>query len=195
MYNIEKIKHGNVDVFTYKGLKTLQVYGVDAAFDRLATAVSQEPFKTIIELGADFGGLTNMLADHPISNKALIYTFDINFERFTNLQPSKVIFYHMDIYSNFKKIIELIEIGGRSLVLCDGGNKALEFATLAPHLKVGDIIMAHDYSPNKQIFDENTQAGRWNWWEFNDENIPHDSNLVKTYDFFDDYVWCLRMKT
>lgn len=194
MMDIIKTKHGNCDNFTYKGLIAMQVYGVDTAFTELALWSLDNPFKTIIELGADYGGLTNMLADHPICNHAMIHTFDLNNDRFRNLNPEKIIFYHADIYQNLDYIGDLIRTSGRTLILCDGGNKPLEFNTLSTYMKVGDVIMAHDYAPDKDAHNDNVEHGRWDWWEFNDSAIENKT-LIKSVNFFDSYAWCFREKT
>lgn len=194
MRNAERIKHANIDVFTYKGIKALQMYGVWLAFDELASYALMEPFTVIVELGADHGGLTNLLADHEVSDNAIIHTFDINKERFTNLKPEKIVFHHIDIHQNFETIGGLVRTSKRALVLCDGGDKAHEFNNMVKYLRPGDVIMAHDYFPNQEAHNEGVVTGRWNWWEFNDSNIPGDSTLIKPLSCFDEYVWCIREK-
>jgi cephalosporin hydroxylase len=194
MLNAERVKHANIDVFTYKGIKALQMYGVWDAFSELAQYVYSKQFTVIIELGADHGGLTNMLADHEISDNAIIHTFDINKERFTNLKPERIVFHHTDIHKNFETIGGLVRTSNRALVLCDGGDKAHEFNNMVKYLRPGDVIMAHDYSPNEAAHNENVNCGRWNWWEFNDGNIPGDPSLFKPLDCFEKYVWCIREK-
>lgn len=187
---LKKERHGPCDIFSYKGLKALQVYGVEKAFSELA---KYKNFSMIIELGADYGGLTNMLADHEISTDAVIHTFDINAKKFTNLNPRKIVFHNIDMYKEKSEVILLLNgnTWGYTLLLCDGGNKAFEWEEFSQYLKTGDIIMAHDYAPNKSEHKENIEAGRWNWWEFNDENIKED-NLIKPLDCFDEYAWCIR---
>ncbi len=39
---------------------------------------------------------------------------------------------------------------GRTLVLCDGGDKPQELNLYLPHLKPDDLIIAHDYGPNEE---------------------------------------------
>lgn len=193
MHGINIEQHGPVKAFNYFGIKALQVYGVHEAFSELAQYVKDKPFDMIIELGADYGGLTNMLADHEISAGAVVHTFDLNKDKFTNLRPEKITFHHTDIYSNFEVIGQLVSNSKRTLVLCDGGNKVLEFNSMVPYLNPGDIIMAHDYAKNVVKHMENIEEGRWNWWEFNDSNIP-DAELFIPIECFDKYVWCIREK-
>jgi len=187
---IQKEKHGPVDVFTFAGIKAIQVYGVHEGFSELAQHVKDHPFETIIELGADYGGLTNMLAAHEISDKAKIHTFDLNEAKFTNLFPEKITFHHADIYTNFVYISGLCL--GRTLVLCDGGNKPLEFEVMSGFLRAGDMIMAHDYAADHNAYQENVDAGRWNWWEFSDANVTPRRPLKDVPVDFTKYVWCLK---
>lgn len=192
MFNIEPNTHGPVKTFKYGGLPAIQVWGVDTAFTKLAQYVQNRPFDVIIELGADYGGLTNMLADNPISVNAMIHTFDLNRDRFTNLWPEKIIFHCLDIYANFEYISKLFDENRRVLILCDGGNKALEYKELSKWLNYGDIIMAHDYYPDRAAFEAGKAEGRWNWWEFSDEVAPNNPSLVKPVDYFDNYAWFIR---
>ena len=55
----------------------------------------------------------------------------------------------MDIFSNIEKIGDMII--PNTLLLCDNGNKPEEVRLLAPYLKDGCVIMAHDYSETKEI--------------------------------------------
>lgn len=192
MFSIEPNFHGPVKTFKYGGLPAIQVWGVDEAFTKLAQYVQNRPFDVIIELGADYGGLTNMLADNPISANATIHTFDLNRDRFTNLWPEKIIFHCLDIYANFEYISKLFDENHRVLVLCDGGNKALEYKELSKWLCYGDIIMAHDYYPDRAAFEAGKAEGRWNWWEFSDEVALDNPSLVKPVDYFDNYAWFIR---
>ena len=187
---------GPIKTFKYGGLPAIQVWGVDTAFTKLSEYVGDSKFDVIIELGAYYGGLTNMLADNPVSSKAIIHSFDINGDRFTNLWPEKIVFHCMDIYANFEYISRLFDSSHRVLVLCDGGNKPLEYREMSRFLDWGDIIMAHDYYPDKEAFEQGKSEGRWNWWEFDDQvaATADNTHLVKPVDYFDNYAWFIREK-
>ena len=147
----------------------------------------------IIELGTDHGGLTNLLADNEISLLAQIHTFDINGDRFKSY--SDKIFFHHSSFENAHKYIEaLIKINKRVLLLCDGGNKKQEFATFHKFLKDGDIIMAHDYAPNKEEFISNYRGKIWNWHEFQDSYADFDGLSPFMQEEFAKYAWCIRIK-
>lgn len=185
--NIQKYKHGDVDTFIYKDLPAIQVWGVMDAFTKLSES---HEFSCIIELGTDYGGLTNALAENPISDGAYIHTFDINHSRFKNYHPDKITAHMLDIYNNWDRIIQIARsYPGKVLFLCDGGSKKDEYEYLADKLQSGDCIMVHDYYPNEEAF--NQGIGRWNWWEFSDDHSRHEG-LVKSVNYFDQYVWFFR---
>jgi hypothetical protein len=60
---------------------------------------------------------------------------------------------------------------GPSLVLVDAQEKPKEFRAVAPHLKVGDVLMAHDYAPSADIFYERVRGKTWNWLEITDADV------------------------
>lgn len=105
-------------------------------------------FARVVELGTWEGGLSLYFALFCIENKMEFYTFDhigylpttlkklINFDKY---------WVKLDIFKNFEFIGNLIKKSGRTLLFCDGGDKAREFNTLAKYLKVGDVIGAHDW--------------------------------------------------
>lgn len=68
-------------------------------------------------------------------------------------------------------VIDFIREDGVCMVLCDGGNKPSEFNVLSQFLKTGDLIMAHDYAPNKEYFDTHMKGKIWNWHEIKDQDI------------------------
>lgn len=192
---IKKIKHGDsgIDVFEYKGQKAVQKFGVEKAFDLLHDENKENSFSRIIEIGTDFGGLTNLLADLNISKGIDIYTYDINPDRFVS-HNDKIIFSNEDVFSIEEKIADLISSEGRTLLLCDGGNKRKEFAVFHKFLKSGDVIMAHDYAPDDKTFTEKYVGKIWNWCEFKDEYADFEGLDPYLQDVFGNYAWCIRIK-
>ena len=92
----------------------------------------------------------------------------------------------------------MIENSGKVLVLCDGGNKVREFNIISDFLKPGDVIMAHDYAPNRQVFENKYKNKLWNWFEIQDRDIQDavDSNNLKDYHTeFNDVAWVCKTKT
>jgi hypothetical protein len=140
----------------------------------------------ILEIGTMHGGLTLMikdiLDDIGLSSTS-IRTYDIENQEF--LKPLVVdrnievitenLFDHH--YRYFKdeqtknKITQYIQQEGLTIVLCDGGCKKCEYNILAPLLKKGDILMAHDYAPDRNFFEEHMKDKIWNWMEIEDKDI------------------------
>lgn len=95
-------------------------------------------------------------------------------------------------------IASYVQSPGVSLVLCDGGNKRMEFSILSPLLKEGDFIMAHDYAPNPNYYKEHIKGKRWNWFEIEDSHIEGacKANDLVSFDEIDftDIVWVCKYK-
>ena len=80
----------------------------------------------------------------------------------------------------------LIGGAGRTLLLCDNGNKNREFNLYAPYLKHGDIIMAHDY----------VASGKEDRWKASEVNIDLIRDTIAEYNLqdymryvFEDVAW------
>lgn len=82
------------------------------------------------------------------------------------------------------------------LILCDGANKSKEFNLISTYIKIGDILMAHDYCFNKDIFETKYKNKEWKYLEVveNDINVL---NLLLPYkqEIFDDIFWVCKIKT
>jgi hypothetical protein len=91
-----------------------------------------------------------------------------------------------------------VQSEGVTIVLCDGGSKKNDFKILSSLLKPGDIIMAHDYSPNQTYFEENINNKIWNWLEIQDSDIDESclTYNLKPYmeDEFRSVVWVCKIK-
>lgn len=108
-------------------------------------------FDSIIELGTLYGGLTLLLGLHALRLNARVLTIDIRdeptgfYQKLKDILP--ITFLKSDIFSMEAEqlIKEMIANSKKTLLYCDGGNKAKEFNTFAPLIKKGDIIIAHDH--------------------------------------------------
>lgn len=167
----------------------------------------------ILEIGTFHGGLTLMLRD-TLDNLGLsgsvIRTYDINDQEFLKplVKDRLVEVYTKNIfdkeYKNFvdyhaeKEITRFIQQDGCTLVLCDGGCKKCEYNILAPLLKNQDVIMAHDYCPNKDYFNQHMKDKIWDWCEIEDSDIREISEKCNLMPFHQEKLltigWNCRIK-
>jgi glycosyltransferase involved in cell wall biosynthesis len=70
---------------------------------------------------------------------------------------------------------------------------------LSNYLKVGDVIMAHDYSPNEEHFQKHINNQIWNWFEIQDSDIIDSciKNSLISYmeEKFRNVVWVCKIKS
>ena len=92
----------------------------------------------------------------------------------------------------------IINQDGITLILCDGGSKINEFNLLSNYMKIGDFIMAHDYSENEETFKENVYMKIWNWHEIADKDIQeacNRNNLIShNKEIFNTVAWVCKVK-
>ena len=69
-------------------------------------------------------------------------------------------------------------------VFSDNGDKPQEFRLFSGFLKVGDIILSHDYAPNQEYFNSHVQGKIWDWFQIQDSDI----NDSCTINGLDDYM-------
>jgi cephalosporin hydroxylase len=149
--------------------------------------------KRIVEIGTARGGMTLLMSD--ILNElglrdSKIKTFDITMrEHLKNIEVNNIEFYVGNIFNWSKReldkpeeITNFLSDNDVNLILCDGGNKISEFNILSKYLKKGDIIMAHDYAPNREVFNSEYKDKIWNWLEIEDKHIKKS---VEEYNLFD----------
>ena len=167
----------------------------------------------ILEIGTFHGGLTLLLRD--ILDDiglvdSIIRTYDIDEQEF--LKPlvidRKVEVVTKNLFNsdysdwntinNKNEIDSFIKRDGVSLVLCDGGCKKCEFNLLAPLLKNNDIIMAHDYAPDNEYFEQYMKDKIWDWHEIQDSDIIDVIERYTLEPFYQEKMqnvaWCCRRK-
>lgn len=195
--------NGVVNHVAYKGLSIEQRPEVLDTFIKLINTMSP---KYIVEIGTFAGGLSLLLNDITTIIHSNILTYDINKQEWLiehvkkhNLLRLKV--YTKNIFnSSYDSILdlEMLDLFKNTddpiLVLCDGGNKKGEFNALAQYLKSGDIIMAHDYAPNAEYFEQHMKNKIWNWHEIQDSDIIDSCEKygLKPYmrEEFLSVAWC-----
>ena len=89
-----------------------------------------------------------------------IVSYDIkdSFNRYDVLRKKGINIINKNIFnSNYSKITDTQFLEylkqNKILVLCDGANKSKELDLISTYIKVGDIIMAHDYCIDEKTFE------------------------------------------
>jgi predicted O-methyltransferase YrrM len=194
--------------FIYRDLMTMQHTSIEEKFTKLITEL--KPIK-VLEIGTSSGGLTLLIRDILDKNgleSTRLISYDVNepvyLRRYVDegskieLKVENVFNNQYDNLENGQEVIDIITSEGVTLVLCDGGSKKNEFRILSDYLKVGDVIMAHDYSPNEEYFQEHINNKIWNWLEIQDNDINEPSlrnNLIPYMeDDFRQVVWACKIK-
>lgn len=196
--------------FAYGYLFMSQNRNTPQVFSELLDII--RPYR-ILEIGTFHGGLTLMLRDS-LDNLGLsgspIRTYDIHEQEFLKplVKDRLVEVFTKNIfnkeYTNFvdyhaeKEVKNFIQQEGCTLVLCDGGCKKCEYNVLTPLLKNQDIIMAHDYCPNKEYFNEHMKDKIWDWCEIEDSDIKEVSDRYNLIPFHQEKLltigWNCRIK-
>jgi cephalosporin hydroxylase len=117
-------------------------------------------FDTIIEIGFHRGGFSKWLFNHKNINTKLI-CYDITFD---HKQTNDNIDFRLGNCFDpniIQDISNIIKNSGKTLILCDGGNKEKEFHLYATHIKSGDVIMTHDYAHSNDDFINITNNIKW----------------------------------
>jgi hypothetical protein len=162
-------------------------------------------FKLVVEIGTSSGGLSLLLKDLCDGIGAKFVTYEINeglrdelSQRF-GFVSRNIDMRVCDIFQpeNIRALVSAIQEPGRVLLLCDGGNKVREFNLFAPYLKPQDVIMAHDYAPNGDVFHAEYVDKIWNWHEIDDAStaeVTVAANLENFYPAFPQVAWLCCIK-
>lgn len=160
-----------IEIVPYKGrhsnlLKINEIHvGQTPKVVEYFTEILKE-FQNIIEIGTHRGGFTLFLDSLKLPTSTLT-TFELTRE---NIDKRILDNYNLNIEigncfesPTKEKIIKEITREGKTLLLCDGGNKNKEFNTFAQYLKQGDVIMLHDYSHSSEQWKKYTKLAKWNF--------------------------------
>lgn len=162
--------------------------------------------KQILEIGTSLGGFTFFLKKscQRLGIDCSILTYDIYGRHgYDDLVSNGIDVRIENVFNSDysiveKEVIDYINKEGTSLVLCDGGDKIKEFNLLSNYLKIGDIIMAHDYSYDKKTFDTEINKKYWNWFEISEKDIKESCLRNNLYDLdvekFKKCVWVCKIK-
>ena len=194
--------------YAYKKLTISQHTSVPESFEVLIQRIKPTQ---VLEIGTAFGGLTLLirdLLDNNGLNDSKLISYDINdpiYLRENIKQGANIDARVKNLFNQpynqlveEQEIIDIIQSSGVTLVLCDGGSKKNEFRLLSDYLKVGDVIMAHDYAPNEKYFETHINNKIWNWLEIQDSDINESclrNNLVPFMEEeFRKVVWVCKIK-
>ena len=160
----------------------------------------------ILEIGTSLGVFTEFLnySCKRLNIDCYVLSYDVlDRDVYDSIRTTGIDIRIEDIFlNNYEmlkpEVIDFIQNDGITLVLCDGGNKIKEFNLISNYIKLGDFIMAHDYSDNKQTFLENINKKYWNWHEISDNDINdvcEINNLIPyNKEVFDKAVWVCKKK-
>jgi 23S rRNA U2552 (ribose-2'-O)-methylase RlmE/FtsJ len=180
----------NNNFLKYKNILLGQTPNIQNEFKKILSV-----FNTIIEIGFHRGGLSLWLNDNKLNNTKLI-CYDITNE-FLQVDKSENIDFRIKncyLEENILEIKNEINRDGKTLVLCDGGDKNFEFITFSKFLKNGDVIMCHDYCEtiNEYLKIQNDINWNTNAKSFYDDikkSISDNKLIPYNYTNFKNVLW------
>jgi hypothetical protein len=191
---------------TYNGYTAQQHNDFVIVFKKFLTEIKPS---RVLEIGTAGGGfilaIREILNEIGLSNIP-IKSFEVINQTFYDELRSKNIEIIIDnifdhSYLNLVKpesILPYIQSEGVTLVFCDGGHKIGEFNSIAPHIKKGDFIMAHDYVDTWENYKTNYVDKIWNWCEIEEKYISEISQKENLQFYnkedFDKIVWVCKIK-
>lgn len=138
----------------------------------LSALLADYPPDRILEIGTAAGGLALLLRD--LCPGTPIRTYDVR----TSPHVDQLVAAGIDARTADAlspevagEVTEYVQGEGRTLIICDGGDKPAEVRYFAGLAKPGDVIMAHDYARDREYFDREMRGKRWNWCEITGDDI------------------------
>ena len=191
---------------SYKGYTAQQHENVFGVFKAFLNEINP---KRILEIGTAGGGFTLFLRD-ALDELGLrdtkIKSFDVHeCSWYSKIRECNIEIIIENIFDRSytvlekpERIVPFIQQEGTTLVLCDGGSKINEFNLIAPLIKPGDFIMAHDYVDLWENYKANFVDKIWNWCEIEEkyiEKVSQEQKLVHyNKEAFDGVVWVCKTK-
>lgn len=206
----EKLQNNSTQSKTFNGVGTFhylnaRVQQHPAAFEMFERFFDKNTdIDLIIELGSGGGGLSMFLSDQCKKHNIKFVTYekypDAGITNNPEFSKRNIDFRQRDIFDpvTISEVKELISTHKKTLILCDGGNKIKEFNTFVNYLKLGDIIMAHDYAPSSDVFEQKYKDKIWNWMEISEKDIKSAIDKFKLKDFhkeFEEVAWVCKSKS
>jgi len=166
MLNSKEVRPGLLDFFgmyMQQSLESLNAFSLFFSRDR--------GIRRFLELGTGMGGLAILLGiagkmkEFEVStftNRSLLLPEPLNSRVFDVYKYLSVEHVFGDIFTDSDDlIISKIQSPGITVLMCDGGNKVVEFNRFAPFLKSGDYILAHDYHESVEYFNAHKDELLW----------------------------------
>ena len=178
-------------------------------FDAFKKLLDEYKPKRVLEIGTAGGGTIQFIRDYLDEiglTDTTIKSFEVKEHKwYADMRKTGIDIIIENIFTHSYREIEkpeyvedYIKSEGHTLVLCDGGSKINEFKILAPYLKVGDVIMAHDYVDTKENFLENYKDKIWNWREIGEDHIQETCEKYNLKPFLQEHfnkaVWVCKIK-
>lgn len=183
----------------YKGFRAAQHGNFTTVFQKF---LDEQKFEIIIEIGTLNGGLTRFIKD--AAPYARLISYDVTPQpEHNDLIACGVELKIKNIFGEGyrvadQEIIDILNLPKKKLILCDGGNKAAEFNSLASFVHRGDFIMAHDYSYDANLYEEHILGKVWNWFEISENDIAAASQANGLVHYnqneFQSIVWVCKTK-
>lgn len=180
----------------------VKINGLEMAQNLIAPAawslaILQHKPSMVIEIGTSKGGMSSLLSACVSKYGGEFHTFDVHNDGDYNQYPlyGNSTFHLQNCFVGAGDIGDLISRSGLCFVLCDGGNKPMEFNIFSDMLKVGDVIAAHDW------IDETVPGYSplyWGWCETPTARLQEAINRNSLVDFepkwFRYSAWCCKQK-
>lgn len=214
MNELKDLEQKTVDTGHWRFFGTLMQQTPKAVHSINRLLYAYNDFANIVEIGSSYNGLSVFLAlycnlspktPHTGRNpyRTQFYTFDIevrNFDGVCFLRQMGANFVIGDTLKDqnvIDTIRQIISSPGRTLLICDGGDKIKEFELYAPFLKQGDFVLVHDYSVDAAEAAIKKAAGIWAFHESNLAALQPtitSANVVQVYEeeFSDAAFFCGR---
>jgi hypothetical protein len=180
---------------SYAIIENIIAAQVPKALDTFSKIIKN--FDLILEIGTHRGAFSIWLYNNKnINCKFKTFEIDPSVIKIPDKYKSLIDIEIADCFSEktICDIKNLIETHGKTMLLCDGGNKNKEFITYSKYLKPNDIIMLHDYADNIKNYEQITKKHNWkhgceSWFDAIEQSVI-ENNLEKfLYDDFSEILW------
>ena len=173
----DDLEVARVGASTFLGLSMMQNRNAPFALDALLRHLEATGVRVarIIEVGTGFGGLSVLFQIYCVAREIPFISYDswggaAKSELFKRLQIDCRV---GDLNHEFvtEEVAAEAQREGVTLLLCDGASKVTEVNTFSDYLKPGDLILAHDYAPSQQVFEQQINGRLWSWCEITDDQV------------------------